>query len=372
MTTQHYVDCSNHDWTRGPMDFAAMRSDGIGGGWHKLSDGLNWFIDAYAARFLAGARAAGWPIIGAYHVLWGNRDIRAQADWFLSLLDVKAPWWRDMARADTFVLMSDDEPFGYNVKPTIDQVNGFGDAIRSLAGSNSLGYTPSWAYDADVARMRYPVIGSNYGTNPISPYRPAYPGDASSRWGVHDALLQYGSRLRVGSQPTCDVNAYRGPDLRALISGHPQGADMQWTDPNMPTRLGNPAVYATPDPIIADLAAVLNGHASYYDKAGTVKPPLGAQLDRIEAAAAGALKQVDALTAVVQTLTAGGTSIDTAAVLAAVKDVGDADSAALAAANDHISALTAAFAAAQAEIHQMHTAATAAAQAEVTALSQSE
>lgn len=219
--TSFFVDCSNHDWQRGPMDLGAMLRDGISGGWHKVSDGLNYYADPYAIQFFSRAKAAGWPVQGGYHVLWGNKDIHAQAVWFVSLLDQKAPWWRDMARAGHFVLMSDNEPFGYNVKPTTDQINAFGDAIKSLTGLMSCAYAPSWVYESSVADIHYPVVGSNYGSNPRTAYRAAYPGDGSSRWGTHDELLQYGSQLVVGSQPNCDVNAFGGTltDFERLMGG---------------------------------------------------------------------------------------------------------------------------------------------------------
>lgn len=216
--TEFLGDWSNHDWGRGSMDFAAMRRDGVRGGTHKTSDGLNFYRDPYWPGAVGRMRSAfADGVYGSYHVLWGNRSIRAQVDWWFSILDATAAGWRADPR---FAVMSDNEPFGYNVAPTIAQVNEAGDIIRALTGKTMLAYCPPWHYGAALGGLRYPLVSSNYGSNPIAHYLAAYPGDSSSRWGGA-ALLQYGSRTRMGAQSTCDTNAFRGSleELRSIVGG---------------------------------------------------------------------------------------------------------------------------------------------------------
>lgn len=218
--TGFHGDWSNHDWTRGPMDIAAMAADGIQGGFHKLGDGLNYYVDPYfpeAARRMRGSSLLFW---GAYFVVWGNRDIKAQADWHISLLDANAPGWRSDSK---FRIMSDDEKFLYNVQPSPAQINAYHDHWLSkcpwLTYDDNYAYAPDWVYGGAQAQIRYRVVASNYGSNPVSPYRPAYPGDASRRWAVSgNHILQYGSQLIQGTQSTTDVNAVRDPGVWAALT----------------------------------------------------------------------------------------------------------------------------------------------------------
>jgi len=181
----------------------------------KLTDGLRYFQDPSYQAQTNLARQFGVPVLGAYHVLWGNRDIGGQVDWFIERLDALTPYWRTVP----FVLQSDCEPFGYNVKPTISQINSFGDLLIERSGLPSFAYTPyapAWSYGGGLTMLRYGNYwGSNYGSNPAVPYRDAYPGDSSSRWAaaaVKTIILQYGSVTDIG-----DANAYRG-DLASLLN----------------------------------------------------------------------------------------------------------------------------------------------------------
>lgn len=218
--TRFVGDWSNHDWGRGGMNFAAMRADGIEGGWHKSSDGLRFYTDPYFAGAISQMRSAfkGGPV-GAYHVLWGNRDIRAQILWWFEILDATAPGWRTDR---TFVLVTDNEPFGYNTAPSVAQINQAGDIIRELVGKRQLAYCPPWHYGNALSGLRYPLISSNYGGNPVARFRAVYPGDGDGRWtsaAAPVAVLQYGSQTRMGSQSTCDANAIRDPQVWTQLAG---------------------------------------------------------------------------------------------------------------------------------------------------------
>lgn len=212
--THFYGDYSNHDWTRGGMDVAAMAADGIEGGFHKLSDGLNYYVDPYFQTAINRMNSSTFKFYGAYHVLWGNRDIASQVDWMISLLDSQCSWWRGDPK---FRIMSDDEPFGYNVKPSIDQINQFHDIFLSKVSKLQFAYAPRWTYGSTVTGIRYPVIASNYGSNPNVHYPDGYPGDGSSRWV--DSVLQYGSMLIQGTQNQTDCNAVKDDAIWAQLVG---------------------------------------------------------------------------------------------------------------------------------------------------------
>lgn len=223
--TSFGVDTSNHDVGRNggrPLNYAAMAADGIRFGWHKVSDGLHYYADPTAAAALPAMRAA-LPVWGGYHVLWSGRSITGQLDWFAAILDRIVPGWRDDQR---FVAVWDCERFGYNgPAPTIAQVNEAGDYWLRVTGRKSLGYAPPWEYGTQLDGLRYPLISSNYGANPATGYRNAYPGDGSSRWQAtprrRAELLQYGSRTSAGPHSTLDADAYLGSvdDLLAMITG---------------------------------------------------------------------------------------------------------------------------------------------------------
>jgi hypothetical protein len=72
-----------------------------------------------------------------------------------------------------------------------------------------------------------PLWASNYGANPKTSYRNAYPGDSSSRWdkysGQVPALLQYGSETIIAGQRRCDANAFRGTIDQLVKLVYPSG-----------------------------------------------------------------------------------------------------------------------------------------------------
>ncbi len=229
--TRFLGDWSNHDADRAggvQLDFAAIARDGIVGGWHKTSDGWNFYRDPYWPDAIGRMRKAfSAGVYGSYHVLHGQVSINGQVDWWLSILDATAPGWRADPR---FVLMTDNEPFGYNTTPSIGQVNGAGDHIRAVCGKTMLAYAPPWVYGSALSGLRYPLVSSNYGNNPVTGYRQAYAaagGDTSPRWtaaAVPVAVLQYGSATVQGPYQSCDSNAVLDRTWTTLF-----GADMPLT-----------------------------------------------------------------------------------------------------------------------------------------------
>lgn len=224
-------DASHYDWDRGKMDIAAAIRDGIAFATHKVGEGSSYADPRFAAWYTR-ARSAGVPLLGGYYVLHPGNAM-AQADRFLSLLDSKASGWRNAA----FILQVDAEKFEYMSRaPNRAECRAFCDRLVSRTSGNyrPLLYAPKWVYGNNLTGVGYPLWASNYGNNPVTHYRSAYPGDNSSRWNAYSgqtpALLQYGSRTKIASQSTCDVNAFRGTldQLRALV--YPKGdADMPLT-----------------------------------------------------------------------------------------------------------------------------------------------
>lgn len=187
--------------------------DGIDVYTHKLTDGDHYYEDAEYQAAMNAARSLGMVVLGPYHVLHGQRSIANQARWLVERADRLTPWWRDWP---DWIWQIDAEPFDYLIKPTIGEVNAFGDELVCLSGRPALavnGYCPAWAYsDSELRQLRFPWWPSNYGSNPAVPYRQAYPGDSSSRWAgpIPARFLQYGSKTIIAGQSTCDANAYRG------------------------------------------------------------------------------------------------------------------------------------------------------------------
>jgi hypothetical protein len=199
--TLYITDWSNHD----TGSLTQSQADGLVGFWHKCTDGDHWYADPYFKSHVDMARNLGVDTNGGYHVLWGNADIGSQARWFVDRVRAQAP--------DAKVFMSDNEPFGYNVVPTIAQVNAFNQAVADYAHvpTNSvLAYCPQWHYGSAISGLKFPWVQSAYGNNPTGPYAHVYEttvGDNSSRWNGPAPMpfLQYGSQTDVG-----DANAFRG------------------------------------------------------------------------------------------------------------------------------------------------------------------
>jgi hypothetical protein len=206
------------------MDVGAAVRDGITFFTHKATEGTN-VRHVHYGDALNRARAAGMPFMGAYIVVRtpgnnGHGSIQAQVGYFLAYLDSQTPWWRTQQE---FFIQVDTEHWGYD-----DVAPQYGvlacDLLRGQAGKLVVHYAPRWAY-GDTIGGDHPLWASSYGTNPAVPYQQAYPGDGSAGWAPYSGrtptILQYGSRLTIGSQPTCDGNAFRGTvdELRALIRG---------------------------------------------------------------------------------------------------------------------------------------------------------
>lgn len=214
--TTFFWDTSSHDSTPTSRD----NIDVFG---CKLTDGNHFYENPTYATKMNAMKGFGVDTFFAYHVLWGNADINAQAAWFLQRIAAVTPWYDDPGI--TFFVMSDDEPFGYNMRPSIAQVNQFHDYIVAhsplLIAKRNKAYAPHWSYGSGVRQLRYGWWQSDYGANPAGPYRAVYPGNLSSRWDTEPnmEILQYGSNTIIAGQTTSDASGYRGTlaDFKAAL-----------------------------------------------------------------------------------------------------------------------------------------------------------
>jgi hypothetical protein len=145
-------------------------------------------------------------------------------DWFLAVVGEVAPWWRD----GPFLWQLDCENFGYNGgAPSKGTISAACDYLHAKTGMAPFVYAPRWEYGDSMTGLGYPLWASNYGINAPGLFVDLYPGDDSDRWAAYSgqtpAVLQYGSRAMIGTQSTCDANAFRGSlaDLVALTGGRP-------------------------------------------------------------------------------------------------------------------------------------------------------
>lgn len=199
-------DASDFDWARGPMDLQSAYNDGIRVFTHKATESTGTKHIHYGEA-LNRAKAAGIPYLGAYVVVRSG-NVSAQADYFLNYVNAATPWWKDHPG---FFFQVDLELWPY------DQVAGsqgvqMAELLRQRTGKPVVLYASKGQY-GDRLGGDAPLWNANYGNNPAGHYRELYPGDKSSRWAPYSGrtplILQYGSRLTIGRQSTCDANAIR-------------------------------------------------------------------------------------------------------------------------------------------------------------------
>lgn len=216
-----WLDSSNHDRNRygGPLPMAEIRAARCSAIITKWSEGT--WRDPWALEILNGARAAGFPIIGVYHVVWPGQA--NQGTWLRNSIAAEAPWLLDHPGR---VVMADVEPFAEMPRaPTFAEGKAFLDAARAafdLAPSRCWGYFPWWAYGSSIASLGYPWVQSSYGTNAGGAAWPSRPTSDDPRWGAHAPTvphgLQYGSLLSWGSLHGADANAAQFTDEAEFIA----------------------------------------------------------------------------------------------------------------------------------------------------------
>jgi GH25 family lysozyme M1 (1,4-beta-N-acetylmuramidase) len=335
-------DASHYDGvlTRTILDRA--KAEGVAFFTHKIGQGLS-NVDDTQATALAAARDAGIEVIGGYYYL-DDADMVAQARRCVALADLHEPWWRDFGG---WFFQTDAERTSSGRLPSPAEIQAFSDMLADLTGRTVIVYASRGMYGDRLAGLGHPLWNADYGSNPHTGFKVAYPGNSGRGWTAYSGqtplLWQYGSNTTIAGLSTCDANAYRGTiaQLLAAIGAHPDpapdgGAMPITTDDNHTIWHGAQlpaAVKGAPD--------VSGGQALIDARAAALAAAAGV---------AGLGVKVDALTAAVAALAQHGGSIDTAAVIAAVNAVGDRETAAVAALKSALAASEQAAAAALAKL----------------------
>jgi hypothetical protein len=206
------------------MDLVAAKNGGVAFFTFKATESTN-VKHVHYGEALNRARAAGIEFMGAYIVPRSGPSVSAQVDYFLAYVNAATPWWTS---TPGFFFQVDTEQWPYD-KVTAQRGADVCAEVRRRTGRQVVHYAPSWAYGDSIPQPD-PLWSSKYGTNPVGSLQSTYPGDSSSRWAAYSGrvptFLQFGSNVIIGSQHTCDGNAFRGTveQLRTFITGSAAGA----------------------------------------------------------------------------------------------------------------------------------------------------
>lgn len=216
-------DASDYDWDRGPMDLVSARNAGVSFFTHKATEGMS-VKHVHYGEAMNRARAAGIEFLGAYIVPRSGPSAFSQVDYFLAYVNSQTPWWTSFPG---FFFQVDTEKWSYDAVSAQRGAEVCAE-IRRRTGRRVVHYAPQWAYGNSIPQPDA-LWASNYGGNGVGTLQQTYPGDASPRWAAYSGrvpvFLQFGSRITIGRQPTCDGNAFRGTveDLRLFITGSAAG-----------------------------------------------------------------------------------------------------------------------------------------------------
>ncbi|MCI4674168.1 DUF4185 domain-containing protein [Candidatus Mycolicibacterium alkanivorans] len=224
-------DASDYDWSdnRGPMDLVAAQRDGISFFIHKTTEGGDWQAVNFQTA-LERARAAGIPVLGAYHFLWPG-NIEGQVDFWLDYVERRTPWWKDVP----WIWQIDAEGSKDTPPPSADEVARAVAAVRDrLARRGNFGYVIAYAPFSKYGNGLPPgfdIWNANYnGSGDPRPFRQQYEGvtDTAPGWNVMSGrkprILQFTEDGHVGLQSRCDVNKFDGTlhDLIRLCGRDPE------------------------------------------------------------------------------------------------------------------------------------------------------
>jgi GH25 family lysozyme M1 (1,4-beta-N-acetylmuramidase) len=231
-------DASDFDWNRGPMDLRIARSMGIDFFTHKATENTNVKHTHYGEA-MRRARDAGIPFLGAYHVVRSPANAAAEVAYCLAYANAQTPWWSDFPG---WFWQIDLEMWPYDKVPASEGEQ-FADIIEQRTGRKAIIYASKGQYGNKLTGTSHPLWNADYGPNRSLPFKAAYinrGGDTGSGWGAYSgvtpAIWQYGSQTIIGTQKTCDANAFRGTigDFARLIGvSHltSKGDNMEMTDP---------------------------------------------------------------------------------------------------------------------------------------------
>lgn len=218
-------DASDYDSARGPMDMKAAKAAGITFFSHKATEQApgEVFRHSKYGPVMNRARDAGIEFLSAYIVPRTGVATATQVKTFLDYLDQQTPWWRTFPG---FFLQTDLERWDYDsVEDEVgeDVVR----ALRSATGKTVLLYASHGQYgssiDSDMLKWNANYAAENAATRDYRDIYNAVGGDTGVGWAPYSGpaplIWQYASDSTIGTQPTCDANAFRGSldDFRKLI-----------------------------------------------------------------------------------------------------------------------------------------------------------
>lgn len=344
-TTIFGWDASHYDGDLTDADLARAAAEGIEFFSHKIGEGLS-NTDTTAAGALNAARAAGIRVIGGYYFIHSG-DMVAQAVRCIALADKYVPWWRQFGG---WFWQTDAETDVGGHLPSPAEVKLFSDTLASKSRKRVIVYASHGQYGDRLRGLGHPLWNANYPSTRKAGFKDLYPGNSYAGWtaysGQTPAICQYTSSATIAGHTTCDANAFRGSidELLALIGATPTpndpgGATVAGFDANdahfLLTYQGLPAT--NPNESLGSAVLSAQNHAASAD----------GKLDTANATLAGIVKTEAAIRATLAAITAGGSSVDTAALAAQIKAVGDAESAHSAALQQEIADLKAKLAAAE-------------------------
>lgn len=290
------------------------RHDGMTFMTHKATEGTTVVHDRYGPR-LNEWRAAGVPVLGAYHVVrtpgsGGHGSLAAQLAFWLGYLDAQTPWWRSHP---AFILQVDAETWTYDAV-SAGNVKAF---ATLLVGAGVPGWKVTYAsrgqYGDRLAGIATPLWNADYRGSVGG----SYPGDGwttqqgqAAGWapysGQRPALLQFASTPH-------DLDAFPGTQaaLVALIQGDTMQEIQRLADNGdrwgLATVTGSqPAMFLGSDGKPYPTANLL--HTKLDAIAAAVTAPVALTGDQVMAigaqVATAVAEQLTALTAAVDALTA--------------------------------------------------------------------
>lgn len=216
-------DASDYDWSpaRGPMDLGAARAAGLDFFTHKSTEGTS-VAHARYGEALTRARDAGVPVLGSYHVV-RTGNLAAELAWHLSVLDARTPWWRSWP---DWLCQIDLEKWSYD--PVVASLGtDFAQMLGVASGRTPVVYASRGQYGNTLGGSA-PLWNANYPSGASDTFRALYArvgGDGGAGWSFYSGrtpvIWQYSASAIIGSQHTCDANAYRGTldQLKALLRG---------------------------------------------------------------------------------------------------------------------------------------------------------
>jgi hypothetical protein len=201
------------------MDLGAAKNAGVSFFTYKATESTN-VKHAHYGEALNRAKNAGIEFMGAYIVPRSGPSVAAQVDYFLAYVNSATPWWTS---TPGFFFQVDTEQWSYD-KVTAQRGHDVCAELVRRTGRRVVHYAPQWAYGNGIPQDD-PLWASSYGSNGVGTLQQMYPGDGSNRWAAYSGrvptFLQFGSNMIIGTQHTCDGNAYRGTveQLRTFITG---------------------------------------------------------------------------------------------------------------------------------------------------------